>query len=273
MAQMVPLDGAPEGQQREKCEEQLVQYGSNTAVRKCPTSWTEGHGEDTIGATAGGHDGQHVAGHCSAAGNAEERGRSAPAPATGLENGPHGTATAWAVVEGQWVATHHYVDGVWQSPDGEPARFEELLVILRAQIAGVNAAMAASQQLLQSAASVALAELRAAQSAVTTETMTMVGTFGQLWQHSDRPAYFADLARARQADGAPLLAGEELQRTWELLGPLPAGEEQQRTWELLSACNWPRLAPLRLPPPWARNRRMHRALGRTYPSNDTGPCK
>ena len=318
MAQTVPLDGAYIRAQAKNCEEQYLQYGTITAVRKCPIL-AEAAVDIGIGGGVAADGLGILVGHQMALRQAEGPAPLARTQCLGRNIRPQLALQFWATVETLKAASESLIianaNAVAQF-DTQTAALRaasEPLVIananagarLNAQVAASAEAAAASAALRPAmgayavakaaaetaanamAVSKAAAELSIAAAELTANAIAVSKVAAEKADNANAVskvvlalahALAAAVAIALEDDGRARIAIGAMSTLPELAGGgddgIPPGDEsQQRAWESAGAGDRFRLAPQKLRLAWTKHRRMHRALGRTYPSNDTGPCK
>ena len=311
MAQTVPLDGAYIRAQAKNCEEQYLQYGAITAVRKCPSLAEAAVDIGTGGGVAADGPGILV-GHQMALRQAEGPAPLARTQCLGRNIRPQLALQFWATVETLKAAS----ESLSIANANAAAKFDAQMAALRAaseplviananacarlnaQVAATAEAAAASAALRPAMAACILAKaaIETAASAIAVSksavelTANAIAVSKVAAEKADNAnavskvvltlvhALAAAVAIVHEGDGRARIAIGAMSTLPELAGGggdgIPPGDEsQQRAWESAGADDRLRLAPQKIRLVWTKHRRMHRALGRTYPSNDTGPCK
>jgi hypothetical protein len=311
MAQTVPMDSAYIREQAKKHEDQYWQHGTIAAVRNCPILAEAAVDSETGGDAAADESGKSMA-HRMALQQAGNPAPPARTQCGNIHLRPELAPQFWATMGALKVASESlFIANANANAkfDEQMAALQvtsESLVTananasarLNAQMAATAEAVAASSALQPAMAACAVykaaaetydavaeaykaateltanatavskvaAEMAASVSAVNKAALTIVH------------ALTAAIAIAQEGDGRARIAFGAMSTLPEQAGGgsggiPPTDEAQQRAWKSAGADDRFRFAPQKLQLAWTMHRRMHRALGRTYPSNDTGPCK
>jgi hypothetical protein len=281
MAQTVPRDGACIRAQAKNCEDQHRQHGTITAVRNCPHSAAV-HGGNNVDCGLLTGDCGLLTGHRTALQQAQKQ---LPMPVLVMQMLQHGSLVSRSN---------------WSPSPSQTARAAELLQQsaqlvaqcerTRLEAARLSAEAAAATSLSERCAMVhaqsamvdKLAEEAAASNSL---NLAMVGLLLEAFEQGQ----FEFVATSAQASGGgdcTHASAVPAQPSSEPCGghalalllsacaatATPDGA-RQCTWESTEAGHRAWRFQLMLQLTWAMGRRMHRALGRTYPSNDIGPRK
>jgi hypothetical protein len=239
-------------------------HGTTTAGGNCPTLAEAAVVSGTGGDAATGEPGKSIV-HRVAFRNAEKPAPPARTQCPGIKLRPEIAPQFWATMEALKVASEWQVTRL----SLQKAKFDaQLAKIADAQLAEVADPVAATCALANAAsARAAVVSAAAAGASAVNRTVTKIAY-----------ALHATLTIANEGDGRACIAFEAMSELPEQAsggsgGIPPVTEAQQHAWESADAGDRFWLASQQIQLTWTKQRRIHRALGRTYPSNDTGPCK